>query len=67
MKINKQQRQVLFLSGLVAVLAFTLYRWVTGPASPAGAPAAMPNLPQEQALDLKDLYLKKNPRRNLKK
>jgi len=31
-------------------------------------PAAKPNNPQDQALDLKDLYLKRNPRRsNLKK
>ena len=69
MKISKQQRQVLILSGLLAVLAFTLYQWFAGSAgSPGTAPAAIPNVPQEQALDLKDLYLKRNPRRsNLKK
>lgn len=69
MKINNQQRQILILSGLMVVLAFTLYRWFAGSASPsATAPTALPNLPQEQALDLKDIYLKKNPRRgNLKK
>jgi hypothetical protein len=67
MKISKQQGRC-FLAGLV-VLAFTLYQWLAGSAgSPGTVPAAMPNLPQEQALDLKDLYLKKNPRRsNLKK
>jgi hypothetical protein len=64
MKINKQQRQVLILSGLLAVLAFTLYRWFAGPAGSQGTvPVAVQNLPQAQALDLKDLYLKRNPRR----
>jgi len=64
MKISKQQRQVLILSGLLAVLALTLYRWFAGSAgSPGTVPAALPNLPQEQALDLKDLYLKRSPRR----
>jgi hypothetical protein len=68
MKINKQQRQVLVLSGLVAVLVFTLYRWFVGPASPsATATAALSNLPQEQALDLKDLYVTKTPRRSSRK
>jgi hypothetical protein len=65
MKIDKQKKQILILSGLLVVLAFTMYRWFSGAAGPsATAPAASPNLPQEQALDLKDLYLKKNPRRN---
>jgi hypothetical protein len=65
MTINKQQKQVLVLSGLLAVLAFTLYSWFTGSAGPSPtATATMPNLAQEQALDLKDLYLKKTPRRN---
>ena len=36
MKINKQQRQVLILSGLLAVLAFTLYRWFAGSAGSPG-------------------------------
>ena len=68
MKISKQQRQVFFLSGLLVVLAFTLYQWLAGSAgSPGTVPAAMPNLPQEQALDLKDLYLTKNPRRSSRK
>jgi len=63
MKINKQQqRQVFILSGLVALLALTIW-WVTG--SPgSGATPAVTNIPQEQALDLKDLYLAKNPRRS---
>ena len=64
MKISKQQRPVLTLSGLLAVLAFTLYQWLSGSAGPPGTlPAALPNLPLEQALDLKDLYLKRSPRR----
>ena len=64
MTLNKQQKQVLFLSGLLAVLAFTLYRWLAGSAGSSSAlPSALPNVPQEQALDLKDLYLKRNPRR----
>lgn len=64
MKISKQQRPVFFLSGLLAVLAFTLYQWLSGSAGPPGTlPAALPNLTQEQALDLKDLYLKRSPRR----
>ena len=67
MKINKQQRQTLILSGLVAVLAFTLYRGFAGSGGSATTPTAMPNLPQEQALDLKDLYLAKNPRRSNRK
>ena len=65
MTLNKQQKQVLFLSGLLAVLAFTLYLWLAGSAGSSSAlPSALPNVPQEQALDLKDLYLKRNPRRN---
>jgi hypothetical protein len=65
MTLNKQQKQVLFLSGLLAVLAFTLYRWLAGSAGSSSVlPSALPNVPQEQALDLKDLYLKRNPRRN---
>jgi hypothetical protein len=68
MKINRQQRQVLVLSGLVVVLTLTLYRWFVGPASPsATATAALSHLPQEQALDLKDLYVTKNPRRSNRK
>jgi hypothetical protein len=67
MKINKQQKQVLFLSGLLLVLAFALYRWLAGSAGSPAAPAAMLNLPQEQALDLKDLYLTRNPSRNSRK
>jgi len=64
MKISKQQRQVFFLSGLLAVLTFTLYQWFSGSVGPPGTvPAALPNPPQEQALDLKDLYLKRSPRR----
>lgn len=64
MKISKKQRPVLILSGLLAVLAFTLYQWFSGSAGPPGTlPAALPNLPQEQALDLKDLYLRRSPRR----
>jgi len=64
MTLNKQQKQALFLSGLLAVLAFTLYRSFAGSSGSAGTlPAALPNVPQEQALDLKDLYLKRNPRR----
>jgi hypothetical protein len=64
MKINKQQRQVLILSVLLAVLALTLYRWFAGSAGSQGTvPVAVQNLPQAQALDLKDLYLKRNPRR----
>ena len=66
MKIGKQQKQVLFLSGLVAVLAVTLW-WSAGSTGPATAPAALPNLPQEQGLDLKDLYLTKNPHRSSRK
>jgi len=65
MKISKRQRQVLILSGLLAVLAFTLYQWFAGSTGSSGTtPAAVQNLPQEEALDLKDLYLKKNPRRS---
>jgi hypothetical protein len=66
MKISKQQKQVVVLSGLVALLAVTLW-WVSGSAGSATAPTTMPNLPQEQALDLKDLYLTKNPRRSSRK
>jgi hypothetical protein len=66
MKINKQQQQVLILCGLVAVLAFMLY-WFAGSPGPSSLPATMPNLPQEQALDLKDLYLTRNPRRSNRK
>jgi hypothetical protein len=65
MTLNKQQKQVLFLSALLAVLAFTLYLWLAGSAGSSSAlPSVLPNVPQEQALDLKDLYLKRNPRRN---
>lgn len=65
MTLNKQQKQVLFLSGLLAVLAFTLYLSLAGSAGSSSAlPSALPKVPQEQALDLKDLYLKRNPRRN---
>jgi len=69
MTLNKQQRQVLFLSVLLVVLAFTLYWSFAGSAKSSGVvPAANPNSSQDQALDLKDLYLKRNPRRsNLKK
>jgi len=63
MKINKQQQQVLILSGLVALLAFTIW-WVTGSPGSPGTTPAVTNIPQEQALDLKDLYLTKNPRRS---
>jgi hypothetical protein len=63
MKISKQQRQALILSGLLAVLAFMLFRSFFSSSEPAGQPAALPNVPQDQALDLKDLYLKRNPRR----
>lgn len=63
MKINKQQQQILTLSGLVALLAFTLWWTMGSPGSPGGAPAAT-SIPQEQAVDLKDLYLTKNPRRS---
>ena len=66
MKLNKQQRrQVFILSGLVALLAFTIW-WVTGSPGSPGATPAVTNIPQEQALDLKDLYLK-NPQRNSRK
>ena len=67
MKLNKQQKQQVFiLSGLVALLAFTIW-WVNGsPGSPRTTPAVT-NIQQEQALDLKDLYLTKNPRRNSRK
>jgi len=69
MNIRKQQKQVLVLSGLLTVLSFTLYQWFAGSGEPQGTlPAASPNVPQDQALDLKDFYLKKNPRRsNLRK
>jgi len=64
MTLSKQQKQVLFLSGLLAVLAFNLFRWFAGSAGSSSAlPAALPNFPQEQALDLKDLYLKRTARR----
>lgn len=65
MKTSKQQNQVLVLSGLLAVLAFTLYRWFAGSAGTSGTvPSALSNVSQEQALDLKDIYLKRNPRRS---
>jgi hypothetical protein len=65
MTLNKQQKKGLFLCVLLAVLAFTLYRWLAGSAGSSGAfPSVLPNVPQEQALELKDLYLKRNPRRN---
>ena len=67
MKINKQQqRQVFILSGLVALLALTIW-WVTGSPGSSGTTPAVSNIPQEQALDLKDLYLTKNPRRSGRK
>jgi hypothetical protein len=67
MKFNKQQRQQVFiLSGLVALLAFTIW-WVTGSPGSPGTTPAVTIIPQEQALDLKDLYLAKNPRRNSRK
>lgn len=65
MKISKQQRPLLFLSGLLVILAFTLYRWLAGSEGPSGVvPGAASNPSQEQALDLKDIYLKKNLRRS---
>jgi hypothetical protein len=67
MKINKQQKQALSLSGLLLVLAFTLYRWLADSAGSPATPAAMLNLPQEQALDLKDLYLTKTASRSSRK
>ncbi len=63
MKINKQQQQMFILSGLVALLALTIW-WVTGSPGSPGTTTAVTNIPQEQALDLKDLYLTKNPRRS---
>ena len=66
MKINKQQKQVFVLSGLVALLALTIW-WVTGSSGSPGTTPAVTNIPQEQALDLKDLYLSKNPRRSGRK
>ena len=66
MKINKQQKQVFVLSGLVALLALTIW-WVTGSPGSPGTTPAVTNIPQEQALDLKDLYLTKNPRRSGRK
>ena len=45
MKISKQQRQVFVLSGLLAVLAFTLYQWFAGSAGSSGTtPAVVQNL-----------------------
>ena len=50
----------------MALLALTIW-WFTGsPGSPGTAPAVT-NIPQEQALDLKDLYLTRNPRRSGRK
>ena len=66
MKINKQQKQVFVLSGLVVLLALTIW-WVTSSPGSSGTTPAVTNIPQEQALDLKDLYLTKNPRRNSRK
>ena len=66
MKINKQQQQVLILCGLVALLVLTIW-WVTGSPGSPGTTPAVTNIPQEQALDLKDLYLTKNPRRSSRK
>ncbi|MBM3801876.1 MAG: hypothetical protein FJW26_06110 [Acidimicrobiia bacterium] len=65
MTLTKQQRQSVILSGLLAVLAFTLYNWYAGSAgSPGTASVAVSSSSQERALDLKDLYLKKNPRKS---
>ncbi|MCI0621937.1 MAG: hypothetical protein L0387_09745 [Acidobacteria bacterium] len=65
MTLNKQQRQVLILSGLLAMLAFTLYRWFASSNGPSGgAGTAALAVPQDLALDLKDLYIKRSSRRS---
>jgi hypothetical protein len=63
--MTKQKRQVIILCGLFLVLAFTIYRTlvtsdnVPGAAGNENNPAVAKDLP----LDLKDIYLKRNPRR----
>ncbi len=63
--MTKQKRQLVILCGLFGLLAFTLYyMWAssaTGPAS-AGTPGTGA-VGKGPALDLKDIYLKRNPRR----
>jgi hypothetical protein len=64
MKLDKQKKQLLALCGLLLVLAFTLYRWLFSTASPGNA-VQTPNsgMTSQLPLDLKDIYLKRNPRR----
>lgn len=63
--MTKQTRQLVILCALFGLLAFTLYRmWASsettpGSAATPGQVAAGKGLP----LDLKDVYLKRNPRR----
>jgi hypothetical protein len=64
MRLDKQKKQLIALCGLLLVLAFTMYRWLFSTASPGNAvQTPSSGMTAQLPLDLKDIYLKRNPRR----
>lgn len=65
MTLNRQQKQFIVLGSLLVVLAFTLYQLLisTGTSPGGPLPPASTAAQAGQALDLKDIYLKRNSRR----
>lgn len=65
MKNSRQKKQLLMLSGLLVVLAYTVYHLVfsydTSPSQ--GKLVATSNLQSPGPVDLKDILLKRNPKR----
>ncbi|MFN8006063.1 MAG: hypothetical protein U0V70_03340 [Terriglobia bacterium] len=64
MKVDRKKRQLLILGGLLVVLGFTLFRMVfPSNETPGGIPSSQATK-SVGVLDLKDIYLKRNPKKS---
>ena len=64
MKADPKKRQFIILGGLLLILAFTLYRMLSQSNDPSGKGPASQVVKSSAVLDLKDIYLKRNPRKS---
>jgi hypothetical protein len=64
MKLNRRNKQWVILSGLLVVLAFSVYRMLVSTGAAPGTPQmASSGAPNGPPLDLKDIYLRKNSKK----
>jgi len=64
MKADPKKRQFIILGGLLLILAFTLYRMLFQSEDNSGKAPASQAAKSPMVVDLKDIYLKRNPKKS---